>query len=137
MRKAFKVATVFTGAAACAGAFAPAAGAATTVRAQQAEPATSHWNCAIGPRTKAAVFVWPSDTHHGPTCVGDANENNQATSLGTYYNSYCPGNNYGYVFTSLAGVSYRLHPGETRHSIYVNVPRVLISWFSGNDNCAT
>jgi hypothetical protein len=68
MRKAFKVATVFTGAAACAAAFAPAAGAATTARTQLMEPATSHRNCSKT-ATSSTVLWRPSSANHGPTCV--------------------------------------------------------------------
>ena len=51
MRKAFTVATAFTGAAACAALFAPGADAATTAKAQPIMPGTVHKNCAIGPAT--------------------------------------------------------------------------------------
>ncbi len=105
MRKAFKVATVFTGAAACAAAcataLAPAAGAVTTMRAQQAVPATSKRNCAIGPRTH---LRWSSGgriaAHHGPTCVGGANSPSKNAILGVTYTKYCPGNNFGDIFTN-------------------------------------
>lgn len=137
MRKALKVATVFTGTAACAAAFAPAAGAATMAKTQQMELATSHWNCAIGPRTTATVFWWPSTAHHGPTCVGGANKNGRTTSLNTSYSSYCPGNNVGW-FQALYGGRFKIHPGETKHALNDNyVFSAYISRWSGTDTCAT
>jgi hypothetical protein len=131
MRKAFKVATVFTGTAAFAAGFAPAAVAAT------GRAAASHWNCAIGPRTKATVFWWPSSKNHGPTCVGDANQNGAPAHLGTFYQSYCPGNNKGWFDTSVVDLSYKIHPGQTKHAIYLSVHDVFLSGFSGSDTCAT
>jgi hypothetical protein len=137
MRRAFRVATVFTGTAACAAGFAPAAMAAKTAKTEQAEPATSHWNCAVGPRTKATVFWWPSTKGHGPTCVGGANGERQWSTLGTEYSSYCPGDNWGY-FHALYGGSYRIHPGETKHALNNDyVSSVYISRYSGSDKCAT
>jgi len=98
MRKAFKVATVFTGAAACAAAFAPAAEAATTARTQLIEPATSHRNCAGGTTTSTVLFR-PTSADHGPTCVGGANNYDSPTYLGgTYFTYFCAGNNYGSIF---------------------------------------
>lgn len=137
MRRAFKVATIFTGTAACAAGFAPAAVAATTAKAQQAEPATSHWNCVVGPRTTATVFWWPTSAHHGPTCVGGANKNGMATPLNVQYSSYCPGNNYGW-FQAFFGGRFAIHPGETKHALNDNyVSSAYISRWSGTDTCAT
>ena len=133
MRKSFKVATVFTGAAAAAAAFAPAAGAATTARTQPMEPATSHRNCAIGPRTTSTVFWWPNAAHHGPTCVGGANYRSLGTILDTHYSYYCGGDNYGYY----DGIPYG--PGEAKISLHdLYVTSVFIrSWSPGHNTCAT
>lgn len=137
MRKAFKVATVFTGTAALAATLAPAAEAATTAKTQQVELATSHWNCTIGPRTTATVFFWPASKHHGPTCFGDANRNHQAVVVDNSYSSYCPGNNWG-KFHAFFGGSFIIHPGQTKHALNDNfVSWVSISNFSGTDTCAT
>lgn len=104
MRKAFKVATVFTGAAACAAAFTPAAMAATV------RPDTSHRNCAGGGQlTTSMVFVWPSAAHHGPTCVGGANGTGW-THLGTDYISFCAGNNSGSM--KVSGSTRKFHEGQ-------------------------
>jgi hypothetical protein len=63
MRTAFKVATVFTGAAACAATFMPAAEAVTTTTAKtqhQVTPFTSKpRNCVIGPKTTSVVLTRP------------------------------------------------------------------------------
>jgi hypothetical protein len=148
MRKAFKVATVFTGTAACAAAFAPAAGAATTAGTQQVEPATSHRNCVIGPRTTSMVFWWLSTANHGPTCVGGANNRGLRTTLGVDYSKFCGGNNYGYVYgPSFASLQsngtvitgrFHFHPGTGTAALGgALVDSVLITNWSGTDTCAT
>ena len=134
MRKAFKVATVFTGAAACAAAFAPAAGAATAARTQPAEPATSHHNCGGG-RTTSTVFWWPSAAHHGPTCVGGYNNYHSVTFLDTYYSGYCPGDNYGWF----NGRIYHYSPSKHKFSLHhVYVSDVSITgWSHAANTCST
>jgi hypothetical protein len=147
MRKAFKVATVFTGAAACAAAcataLAPAAGAVTTMRAQQAVPATSKRNCAIGPRTTSLVLWWPAAAHHGPTCVGGANSPSKNAILGVTYTKYCPGNNFGDIFTNNPNIpnpSIPFAPGQTTINFkasHNHVASVTISRWHGASKCST
>jgi hypothetical protein len=148
MRKAFKVATVFTGTAACAALLAPAAEAATGANAQQAEPATSVRNCTIGPKTHSMVFWWLSTAHHGPTCVGGANSVNVTKHLGVRYKDFCGGTNYGRIFTSpflaweVSGKFYTgyipVHPGTGLYNLHsYSMEAVNISRWSGNDYCAT
>jgi hypothetical protein len=71
MRKAFRVATVFTGAATCAATFTPAATATagTTAMINEIKPHTTVKNCTTS-ITRSAVFYWSPNEHHGPTCVG-------------------------------------------------------------------
>jgi len=121
MRNAKKVATVFTGAAACAAAFTPAAQAATTQTAhgQQttAAPRTAH-NCTIGPPTTSVVFTWPASRHHGPTCVNTLGP----TALGAKFVNVCPGD---YNISLLVSGTW-IHVPHSQ-SFTANGPRT-ISW---------
>jgi hypothetical protein len=140
MRRAFTVATVFTGTAACAAAFAPAAGAVTAARDQPLEPATSHRNCAIGPRTTSTVFWWLPSAHHGPTCVGGANNYREVTFVSNSYSAFCAGNNSGYYV--VGGEAHYYKPGETKASILgtyagTYITSVSIYGWTGHDTCAT
>ena len=132
MRKSFKVATVFTGTAAAAAAFAPAAGAATI------RPATSHRNCALGVYTTSTVLFWPTSKHHGPTCVGGAN-GSSPTPLGNNYFTYaCAGNNAGFIDMT-NGNTRSYAPGTGRITINQDVASVVIySWSNaGRHRCLT
>lgn len=95
MRKAFKVAMVFTGAATCAAAFTPAAEAApaTTVRIQ---PDVVLKNCTIGPRTTSMVFTWFASQHHGPTCIGSGGKPGTVTVNHSFAHG-CTGDNFGWT----------------------------------------
>ena len=151
MRKAFKVATVFTGAAACAAMGAPAAEAATAANARQAEPATSVRNCAIGPRTTSMVFWWPNAANHGPTCLGGfANRGVSVDLEGNKFRAFCGGNNYGTIYTNpnakwvVSGVTYKgyipTHPGTGLYGLgSTSVEYVNIRSWSGQakNTCAT
>jgi hypothetical protein len=100
MRRAFKVATVFTGAAAAVAAFTPAAEAATAAGAQRMEPTTSLRNCNGNiASTTSMVFMWPVSKHHGPTCIGDGKHSRQGDPVhpDTNYGNYCAGNNFGFL----------------------------------------
>jgi hypothetical protein len=149
MRKAFKVATVFTGTAACAAMFVPAAEAATAANAQQAEPATSHHNCAVGPRTTSTVLMWPSAAHHGPTCVGGEVDYRVFTRLGTHYSKICGGNNSGWI-TGPGFASPSFHGATAIHdamkftkgtgtfNLYdAYISSANISTYGGPQTCAT
>lgn len=106
MRKSFQMATVFTGAAACAAVFAPTAGAVTartapavragaaTARTTAAVPATVSENCNAGTKTWVHVY-FPAGADHGPVCFGDRGIVGVAsvTLLGV-----CGGNNSGVIF---------------------------------------
>ena len=135
MRKSFRVATVFTGAAACAAGFTPAALAATattTAKTQQMEPDTFHRNCPggyNGPSTTSMHFYYPSSKDHGPTCVGQLG----STSLaGTFYEAACTGNNSGYYYTP-AG-RYPFDRSEV-FSLSTDVFNVSILEFGGGYKC--
>jgi hypothetical protein len=137
MKTAFKVATVFTGAAACAAVFTPAAMAATTAKTQLIEVDTGHHNCAVGPRTTSTVFWWLSTAHHGPTCVGGEPDYRVGTNLGgTYFASVCPGNNYGTIYYT-DGLYSGYSPSEQRGPVDGYVKSVNIWSWSGGDTCST
>jgi hypothetical protein len=104
MKRSFRVASVFTGAAAATAAFAPAAMAAPTTTEA---PATT--NAAI-PQTVPTVKLCAASTEnwvhltytptekHAPECFGGYGT--YPIKSGRYFQSVCPGNNYGYVVQS-------------------------------------
>jgi hypothetical protein len=143
MRKAFKVATVFTGAAACAAAFMPAAEAAPTATAktQQIGPDIIVKDCDAG-QTTSVHFYWPSAAHHGPTCLG---ESGTSTLHGASFTGACTGNNWGWFSFSVPGVRSltKIHFGQTEVFSFANdfggdakVYKVHISGWSGGWTCA-
>ena len=138
MRTAFKVATAFTGAAACAAAFTPAAEAAPTTtataaaRTQLMMPDTAHHNCTVGPATTSAVFYWPASKHHGPTCVGGLPNLHVRTSLGgTDFSKMCAGNNSGYFFVHTLNSPMGFTRGTTKNILGFQVSQVSISQWHG------
>jgi hypothetical protein len=143
MRRAFKVATVFTGAAAAAAAFTPAAMAATATGAQRMEPATSSpRNCNQNLlSTTSMVFTWLPSAHHGQTCIGDGDTRRRGigTSPSANYGNYCAGNNSGYLYYS--GLRKKTftpgHPGRATSGLGgAFVSFVSITGFHGSDKCA-
>jgi hypothetical protein len=160
MRKSFQMATVFTGAAACAAAFAPTASAVTArtapavragaavARAAAAVPArTGSKDCNAGTKTWVHVY-FPAGADHGPVCFGGrgAEGVNSVTLVGV-----CGGNNSGYIFGystdhgAFWGIPYGHGTGErnfskwSAHGIHVGgdlrVTEVSISGFRGGDTC--
>jgi hypothetical protein len=101
MRKAFKVATVFTGGVACAAAFTPALAANAATNAETGTGTTQApldvIDCPTHPNTSVHLY-WSPGENHPPTCVG----NHQVyTGFGhVHYISLCAGNNSG-VFSSV------------------------------------
>lgn len=102
MRKAFKVATVFTGAAACATVFTPATAMATTTRPEQINGIIR--NCPAGYNTSVHLY-WFASEHHGPTCVGGSIQYAFPSPRPRYY-SLCPGNNSGFFNSAAEGSTY-------------------------------
>jgi hypothetical protein len=160
MRKSFQMATVFTGAAACAAAFAPTAGAATTrtAPAVRAGAASTRTAAAVPARTvsvdcNASTKTWvhvyfPAGADHGPVCFGDrgAEGVNSVTLVGE-----CGGNNSGWIYgySTARGGSWSIHFGHgtternfskwSRSGIHLGgdliVTEVSITGFSGGDTC--
>jgi hypothetical protein len=128
MRKAFRVATAFTGAAACAAAFTPAAAAAATTAKTQVGPDTFHRNCPHYSTTSVHLY-WPASKDHGPTCVGQLGE---STLSGTYFRSVCTGNNSGSMSTSRTFFDFH------RSSVFLlnqKVGLIGITGFGGAAEC--
>jgi hypothetical protein len=130
MRRAFKVATVFTGVAAC-GTFLTAGVQAATATTAKAEPATGHGDCAIGPRTTSMVFHWFSTSNHGPTCAGSGGVPG-STKLDHSFASICTGNNKGWMSTG-NGVHYKFLPYRVGPTLaFLPTHRVETVYISGH-----
>ena len=134
MRKAFKVATAFTGAAACAAAFTPAAEAVTAPAPKtQVVPDVVVKNCAIGGPTTSMVFTWSTAAHHGPTCVGSAGVPGTKT-LNHFFSAVCTGNNIGWLSS---GNGFENHFGAGNKLKEQFVENVHISRHAGGATCPT
>jgi hypothetical protein len=112
MKKSFRVATVFTGAAAAAAAFTPAAAAmpvATGPATHDLAPGiaatgnvTATDDC--GSRTEGWLYLYyAASEHHGPVCLGGTGIVD--IKPGTRIAGYCTGNTYG----SMAGYYLSQH----------------------------
>jgi hypothetical protein len=148
--KTMRVATTFTGAAACAAAFAPAATAATTHAtakipyrpiptarpgfATAATPANtgSIRSASCGPHPHWLHVVWHSPHGSGPflTCFGFRGK---FSGINIEMSAQCGGTNHGKFFpgglTYVAGTTYRFF-SPTRH-----VSAISIAGWGGNDSC--
>jgi hypothetical protein len=136
MRKAFKVATAFTGAAACAAAFTPAAEAVTapTLRTQVV-PNVEHRNCPIGPSTTSMVFWWSAAAHHGPTCAGSGGVPGHIV-FSHWFSRICTGNNKGYITSKPGGFHNSFGAGLSRLRAQF-VYSVDITGHAGTFHCST
>jgi len=136
MRKAFKVATAFTGAAACAAVFTPGAmgATATTAKTLQVNPDIAPKNC-TATSTTSMVFWWVSGAH-GPNCVGGSPGGPGTTTAlnnGKYVSRICTGNNWGWIVHS----DIKQHFGQDYsldRSVW-KVSQVHISGWSGGWKC--
>jgi hypothetical protein len=142
MKRSFRVATAFTGAAALAGGYGPAALAATT-QATAVRPD-------IGPARVCGAnnggvsnwvhFFYPNDDHPA-VCIGGGG----ATSVAANIGSFCPGNNSGWVrgiHSNDSPLTFFFHAGQGRHSMAYWIARanfyvsaMSISHWKGNDPC--
>jgi len=101
MRKSFRVATVFTGAAACAAAFAPAAGAATPAPGTTTRitpTGITPNDCTPGEWNWLHMYYTTAEKHPTPACYG---------GTGVYpipgnkrFTKFCPGDNSGALFSA-------------------------------------
>ena len=93
MRRAFTVASVFTGAVTCAAAFTPTA---TTATAGETHAIVQE----CGGATTSMVLYWTPSEHHGPTCIGGHGAP-YTVSLGrgdTLFTGYCTGDDSGTLY---------------------------------------
>lgn len=116
MRRSFKVATVFTGAAALAGGYGPTALATTAQPAAVHPDITPAGKCGAnnGGISNWVHFFYLNDNHPAMCIGGKGGE----PINGTIY-SFCPGNNGGVIEGSDAGIpaSFHFHPGEGRAAV--------------------
>jgi len=123
MRRSFKVATVFTGAAALAGGFGPTALAAT------AQPAAVHPDYTAkecGPNN-GGVSHWvhlyyPNDDHPAECIAGPASNHTVNATVA----SFCPGNNVGHFYGSANG-----HKVASPFYFSSNEGRHSMNWWTG------
>jgi hypothetical protein len=138
VRRAFRVAATFAGAAAGAAAFAPAAGAATAVPNTTAAPVFN--NCPAGTSHYVHLYFSPSK-HHGPQCLGYNGTHyfpNSKSPTGVLYSAFCPGNNNGYIFwwdPASGYQNYHFIAGGNGLRGYLDVSEVYISGHTGNATC--
>jgi hypothetical protein len=139
MKKTLRMATVFTGAAACAAAFGPTAGAATTaatagkplpgnITEQDCTAADAHW----------FHLYWPGYADHGPTCLASKGTKEVDHS----FVGWCPGETYGWLrYLSINGSLYSV--GFDAFGTEITQPKgstfyvisVHVSGHSGNYTC--
>ena len=121
MRRSFRVATVFTGAAALAGGFGPTALAATTqTTAIHPDTPTNRICGANNGGVSHWVHLYYPNNDHPAECFHGSGYTNAGATIA----SFCPGNNGGYLHGSVSGVGSTFHfgPGNGRHPV---------SWFDG------
>lgn len=129
MRKSFKVATAFTGAAAATAMCAPAAGAATVA------PDVTHYNC-NAPTFWGTVLYWPASAHHGPTCVSGITFPGRTYLANTYFQYFCAGNYAGnIIFPNRAARHYGPGQGIGTLSDYVTSVSLTAFYASTGYHC--
>jgi hypothetical protein len=132
MKRSFKLATVFTGAGALTGVFAPAALAAPANTAAVAKPD-------IGPAKECGannggvsnwVHLYYPNNDHPAECIGGAG----TLPVKATIRSFCAGNNNGYVTGNLP---FHFHPSSPRTDLLTNVQltAVHISSWVGHAKC--
>jgi hypothetical protein len=151
MKSKLRMATVFTGAAACAAAFGPTAAAATTA-ATAGKPLPANTEVTAGKLLPSIDEVdcnasevhwfhlyWLPSADHGPTCLGYKG----TKTVDHSFEGWCPGTNWGW-FTAVSyyGTEYTSYfspffgyiPGP--YSLPFYVLDVHISSWSGNAVCS-
>jgi len=122
MKRAFRVATVFTGAAACAGVLTPAAQAAVVapggaVRATPDAVAVGSCSPNINGDYNTLALYYLSDEHHPPACFTGSGY--WYVGTGVRFAKYCAEGKSGYL--EIKGTWERFTPGDHNlHSQYVS-----------------
>jgi hypothetical protein len=135
-RKTMRVATMFTGAAACAVAFTPAAHAANL---DPVRPANTEWGDCQGANQSHWLHIV---TNQSIFCLGDRGIINVGVHpYGLPVYSYCGGNNSGWFLYS--GRELKFYSGTTYNTyarnhdwVPLGVISVSISTWHGNDTCS-
>ena len=143
MKRSFKVATVFTGAGAAAGLFAPAAMAATAHPAAGAKPDIGNWQvCGAnnGGVSKWVHIFYPNNDHPAE-CIGGAGDKYENTTI----YSFCAGNNRGEVYFEKSTVTspFVFSQGTTRRHVSkidgwtgdANIVGLTIRSWTGSNKC--
>jgi|SRR5215472_1935317 len=102
MKRAFKVATAFTGVAACATVMAPAADAGTAV------PFTAN-NCTLAEANWVHLYYSVNQHHPTPACFGNNGANRLTNNQ--KFSAICTGNNSGEYYSS-NGIIRNFYPGS-------------------------
>jgi hypothetical protein len=138
MRRSFKVATVFAGAAALAGGYGPTALAATT----QATTAGITWGPCSTTGNSHWVHLYYPGGDHADECFGFTGHHATNATIA----SLCPGNNFGSIYSAATETAqnYAFSPGKaarapmsywTGHGGDYHVGSLSISFWSGNATC--
>jgi hypothetical protein len=122
MRKSFRAATMFTGVAAAAAAFAPAAGAATAAPdfVPRSGPAKAA-NCTTRSTGDLVLYYTKAEKHSVPACVSGSG---YVPIAPTKFSSYCGGSYYGYLW--IKGKPERFTSGEVYHKLQQTVSGVSL-----------
>jgi hypothetical protein len=143
MRRSFRAATVFTGAAALAGGFGPMALAATTQATTTVHPDIGPWReCgANNGGVSNWVHLYYPNNDHPAECIGGAGSTGGNATIA----SFCPGNNHGLIMGSVDGVysPFPFYASQGRHPVEYfdgyagnyHVTGILIENWSGHARC--
>jgi hypothetical protein len=127
MKRSFRVATVFTGAAACAVALTPAAEAAPTAPGATARitPAATNHDCTSKSGQAIHLYYSLKENHTTPACI--AGSGSVQWARGKRFASYCGGGYSGYMWID-GGQKRHFTAGVVYHDLYnVSVSKVAIS----------
>jgi hypothetical protein len=132
MKRSFRVATLFTGAAAAV-ALSPAANAvampgsaAQVPRGPEVTPNITPENCNSGTRQWIHLYYTAAEDH-GPSCLGHPGFY-KVPNHNTVFESYCPGNNSGFISGLTAVGSYAVFPfGPSSSTFFVQLHDVGVT----------
>jgi hypothetical protein len=123
MKRSFRVATVFTGVAACAAVFAPAAEAAPAapgVMTRIAPDTVTAYDCSVA-NTALHLYYTPSESHSIPACFSGTGY--WYVGTGKRFDAYCAGDYSGSL--EVDGTWRRFTEGA--HKLYGSVEEVYIA----------
>ena len=127
MKRTFRVATVFTGAAACAATLTPAAQAAPVAPGvmTRATPDAIASDCGRSPTASVHLYYTISEKHSVPACVDSLG----VAHLGKRFGSYCGGAWSGYLY--VGGSARHFTAGTAYHNMFgVSVSKIDVTKFN-------